>query len=180
MADDDDKMRLGKPDAIAGGSAASSQRFSRLVCRITRRFFGLPRGHKLLVVEAVAALAVARMALLFVPFRVLAASFGSIALPEEASAPAARASVAARDEIRAVGWAVTRAARYVPFRAVCLPQAIAAKFMLDRRSIASVMHFGVAKNEGGPLAAHAWLDADQIEVTGYPIGPEFVEVARFL
>lgn len=125
-------------------------------------------------------LGLSRIALLFVPFRVLAARFGTLT-------PSGKADVGRQNGLSeeqsalalAVGWSVTRAARYVPFRAVCLPQAIAAQAMLNRRRIASVMHFGVAKLPDEGLSAHAWLDAGRIEVTGYPIGPEFVEVARF-
>ena len=90
---------------------------------------------------------------------------------------------AAADQIRTaeeVGWAVTRAARHVPFRAVCLPQAMAARVMLKRRGVASVMHFGAAKGEVKPLDAHAWLDAAGVEVTGYPVARNFSEIACFV
>ena len=79
-----------------------------------------------------------------------------------------------------IGWAVTRAARYVPFRAVCLPQAMAARVMLRRRGVASVMHFGAAKGEAKPFDAHAWLDAAGVEVTGYPLANGFAEIACFV
>ena len=79
-----------------------------------------------------------------------------------------------------VGWAVTRAARYVPFRAVCLPQAMAARLMLARRGITSTMHFGAARGEDRPLDAHAWLDAAGVEVTGYPVANRFAEIACFV
>jgi hypothetical protein len=75
---------------------------------------------------------------------------------------------------------VTRAARYVPFRAVCLPQAMAARLMLKRRGIASTMHFGAAKGEAKPLDAHAWLDAAGVEVTGFPVAEKFAEIACFV
>jgi hypothetical protein len=45
---------------------------------------------------------------------------------------------------REIGWAVTTGARHVPFRAVCLPQALAARMMLKRRRVPSVIHFGAA------------------------------------
>lgn len=66
---------------------------------------------------------------------------------------------------RAVGDAVTVAARHVPWNAVCLPQAIAAKAMLARRGQASVVHFGAARS-GGELTAHAWLTAGDEIVVG--------------
>jgi hypothetical protein len=154
-------------------------RSPRFVRWLAKRFVNLPMARKHLVAEAVTRLALARLWLVFIPFNSLAVWFGTVAKPGEApSAPPQTAGEA--EQARAIGWAVTRAARYVPFRAVCLPQAIAAKAMLERRGIASVMHFGVAKRTDEPLAAHAWLDSGGIEVTGYPVGGDFVEVARFL
>lgn len=50
---------------------------------------------------------------------------------------------------------------YVPFKAICLPQAIAAKLMLERRGVASSLHLGAALHtrSGKAFEAHAWLDA---------------------
>ena len=146
---------------------------------LMRRFYNLPVRKKLLVGEAVINLALARLALFFMPFRSLAAWFGTLSVPGDGvKGPAPRSDQL--EVVQEVGWAVTRAARYVPFRAVCLPQAIAAKAMLNRRDVPNVMHFGVAKRTDLPLEAHAWLDAGAVEVTGYPIRHDFVEVARFL
>jgi hypothetical protein len=83
------------------------------------------------------------------------------------------------------GWAVTRAARHVPFSAVCLPQAMAARIMLKRRGVDSVLHFGarIGQDKIGqdkPIDAHAWLDAAGVEVTGYPVANTFAEIACFV
>ncbi len=153
----------------------------RILRRIGRRFYRISNQHRLLLAQAIVRLALARIALLVMPFQTLAARFGKMTPPgtEEGSArrPLSAAQIALAQDI---GWAVTRAARYVPFRAVCLPQAIAAQVMLSRRGVASVMHFGVLKKPGEALAAHAWLSAAGIEVTGYPLEPGYVEMARFL
>ncbi|MEJ1968852.1 MAG: lasso peptide biosynthesis B2 protein [Rhizomicrobium sp.] len=149
--------------------------------RTYRRFHRLPFSRRALALEAVLWLALARVALLLVPFRVLAGRFGHVTSPDAPPAERPMASDTHMLVAREIGWAVTRSARYAPFRAVCLPQAIAAKAMLDRRGIGSVMHFGVAKStDGGPLKAHAWLDGAGVEVTGFPLEPGFVEVARFV
>jgi hypothetical protein len=83
---------------------------------------------------------------------------------------------------REVSWAVNRAARNVPFRAVCLPQAMAARVMLERRLIASVLHFGAVT--GGrcshAVESHAWVDASGVAVTGYPVARSCIPVACFL
>ena len=147
--------------------------------RALRRFISLPNAQRRLLAEAVAWLAFARLALLAVPFRTLAARFGKAsAAAEGLSQPDSLTAIQA-ELAREIGWAITRAARHVPFSASCLPQAIAARAMLNRRRVASVMHFGVAKTIDTGLAAHAWLDAGTVEVTGFPVASEFTEIARF-
>lgn len=153
----------------------------RLIRRLLLRFRQIDNRRRVLLPEAVACLLAARLALIFVPFPVLARRLGTFVPP--ADARTAQASNAATpDQARmaeVIGWAVTRAARYVPFNAVCLPQAMAARVMLKRRGIGSVMHFGAAKGES-KLDAHAWLDAAGIEVTGYPVAENFAEIACFV
>ena len=75
-----------------------------------------------------------------------------------------------------VSWAVTRIAAYFPFSAMCLAQALAARAMLNRRGIGSIMHVGVARSEAVSFEAHAWLEAVGVEVTGYPVPPHFREI----
>jgi hypothetical protein len=135
-----------------------------------------------LLAEAVACLLAARLALIFIPFPRLARRLGTFVPPADArltqvGAGTARGHARLAEEI---GWAVTRAARYVPFKAVCLPRAVAARAMLERRGVQSVMHFGAAKGTEKPLEAHAWLDAAGVEVTGYPVATNFAEIACFV
>lgn len=155
---------------------------TRLMPRLLRRFAQVDNRRRVLVVEAVACLLAARLALLFIPFPRLARRLGTFVPPTDARAVQARAK-GARQQARLaaeIGWAVTRSARYVPFKAVCLPQAMAARVMLKRRGVASVMHFGAATGRETPLAAHAWLDAAGVEVTGYPVAEGFAEIACFV
>ena len=151
----------------------------RLARRMARRYLRLPMRDRMLLLEAVMRLAMARLSLIFVPFSVLASRLGAVERADPDSSVAPPLPLQQQEAVRKIGWAVTRAARYIPFRAVCLPQAIAAKAMLRRRGIASVMHFGVAKTRE-KMDAHAWLDAGRIEVTGYPVEASYVEVARFV
>jgi len=154
----------------------------RLIRRLLRRFGQIDNRRRSLLPEAVAYLLAARLALIFVPFPRLARRLGSFVPPTDARVLKVRTQ-APDDQVRlaeAVSWAVTRAARYLPFKAVCLPQAMAARLMLKRRGVNSVMHFGAAKGTDKPLDAHAWLDAAGIEVTGYPVKDNFAEIACFV
>ena len=135
--------------------------------------------ERLLLAEAIWALATARFQLATQPFPRIAQRLGGFVTPAKARETTAAWAAAPDDQATAskIGWAVTRAARHVPFGAVCLPQAMAAKTMLARRGIASVMHFGTMRDEKLSLSAHAWLDAAGVEVTGYPVEANFTEVA---
>lgn len=137
-----------------------------------------------LMVEAFFWLAVARVALLVLPFRKVAAQLGDVLAPAEGAkrmagiAPPPDAEAIARE----IGWSVRRMADYVPFRAVCLQQALAGKAMLRRRGIVGALHLGVATgaSPGATMKAHAWLDAAGVKVTGWPFDDEYAEVACFV
>jgi transglutaminase superfamily protein len=149
--------------------------------RRLHRLSQIDNGHRLLLAEAAVSLLVARLALKFVSFPSLARRFGPLVAPTD---PRMLKLINAKPDqariAKGVNWAVTRAAHYVPFRAVCLPQAIAAQSMLRRRGVASLMHFGVAREHGTKLRTHAWLDAAGVEVTGYPVSKRLAEIACFV
>lgn len=134
---------------------------------------------RLLLAEASLGLLAARIELKTVPFSRIARRIGGFMAPRQARDLAATRPLSAQDVAlaRKIGWAVTRAARHVPFDAVCLPQAMAAHGMLRKRHIFAVIHFGTMPGETRPLDAHAWVDAGDVEVTGYPVSRDFTEIA---
>jgi hypothetical protein len=154
----------------------------RLIRRLLRRFGEVDNRRRVLLPEAVLYLLAARLALIFIPFPRLARRLGTFVAPADARVSQLQMQSAPQQATLAadIGWAVTRAARYLPFKAVCLPQAMAARVMLKRRGVKSVMHFGAAKGTDKPLDAHAWLDAAGVEVTGYPVAASFAEIACFV
>lgn len=144
-----------------------------------RRLGQVRFGDHALLVEATLGLAAARIAILTVPFPKIARRLGGFMPPQRAADKANLVRPTPEDlEIaRRISWAVIAAARHAPFEAVCLPQAMAAHAMLKKRGIFSVIHFGTAPGEAVSLEAHAWLDAGDVEVTGYPVGPQYTEIA---
>ena len=80
-----------------------------------------------------------------------------------------------------IGQAIRSAANYTPWESVCLPQAMAAQWMLKRRHIAGTLYLGVAKDETKPekLAAHAWLRSGDVLLTGGAGHRQFTVVATF-
>jgi hypothetical protein len=57
-----------------------------------------------------------------------------------------------------VAWAVTAAARCVPGKATCLPQALATRALLSRLGQPSELRIGVLREGQGSLEAHAWVE----------------------
>ena len=132
------------------------------------RFLQMPNRQRLLLLEAALFLGLARLALLTLPF-------GRIAPWLQRSPDSDRRDTTA---VRAVGQAVTIAARNVPWNAVCLPQAMAAKAMLARRGQGSTLHLGAAR-AGSGLTAHAWLVAGGEVVVGEAGIDDVAPLARF-
>jgi hypothetical protein len=132
-------------------------------------FLDISGADRWLVLEAMLLLGLARISVLAVPLRLMA--------PWLARAPI----TASCDEILLVRVrkTVTMAARNVPWNAVCLPQAIAAKAMLARRRQGSAFHLGAAFDDNGKLIAHAWLVSGGKVVVGEAGMTGMSPLARF-
>jgi hypothetical protein len=121
-----------------------------------RTFLGLTLPDRLLLCEASLWLGIARLATLIVPFSRIAPWLSRA--PETAESDAAL--------LASVRRAVTITARHVPWKSVCLQQAIAAKILLARRGCGSSLHLGAAFDSEAKLTAHAWLVAGGVVVVG--------------
>ena len=119
--------------------------------------------------EAALALALARFLILIVPFRFLARR---LALSPESATDDER-------HIARICRAVEVAARHVPFNAVCLPQAMAAKVMLARRGLGSSFHLGAGLSDAGAMSAHAWLESGGRVLIGSAGVAAVTPLARF-
>ena len=124
--------------------------------RKLKTFLGMSGADRLLVCEAIVMLGMARFIVITVPFRLVA--------PWLSRAPHTKSCDEAL--LLRVRQAVTTAARNVPWNAVCLPQAMAAKAMLARHGCGSSFHLGADLNAQGKLTAHAWLVAGGTVVVG--------------
>ena len=123
--------------------------------------------------EATGALAASAAAIRMLPFKRVAAS--------AARAGAGRTRPAGESElVRELVWAVEAAARRVPWRTVCFQKGLALHWMLRRRGIASLLHYGVGKAvEGEALAAHVWVSVGGEIVIGGEEAPRFACLATF-
>ncbi|GAB7554711.1 hypothetical protein NRB_42240 [Novosphingobium sp. 11B] len=115
--------------------------------------------------EAMLLLVLAAVALRILPLRLL----GRIAAagPFGASPPTPE-----RSEVLTwmVGWAIDRAAKRSPLRALCFEQGMAAQIMLRRRGIDSTLLYGIAAMPGSSrsIRAHVWIETAQFPVIGAP------------
>lgn len=121
-------------------------------------------------------LALARFAVLVIPFRRIAPSLGI-------QGHTASTKITASQTLDAVqiGRAVRAVARHTPWNSNCLAQAIAAKRMLQHRSIPSTLYLGVRKSKDATdnLNAHAWLACGDHILTGKGQHQEFTIVSQF-
>jgi len=114
--------------------------------------------------ETILTLAVARFLIKFVPFRHWRWTLGVIdhapnSITETDESKSARA--------RSVGRWVRRTAKKMPFEAVCLPQAMACRWMLLRRGLPSEVFLGTKKDdETNDTAFHAWIMHGDLCLTG--------------
>lgn len=138
------------------------------------KFFRLPGSERLVLAQAVFYLAVARLSLLLLPFRLVARSFGvtqDISLDQPTTGE--------QEEARMLGRQVTRASRHLPWRCACLEQAISTQWMLAKRNLPGTLYFGVAKDESKDFKAHAWLTCGSVTVSGGRVAGDFTVISTF-
>jgi hypothetical protein len=124
------------------------------------------------LIEAVALCTLAGLLIRVLAFRRLAPRLGR----HMAVSPVAPDAATSRDVAR-IRWAIASAARHLPWRPVCLPQAITAQWMLRRRGIPSTLYLGADPARG--YDAHAWVRAGTTIVAGGPKEDRFAVVSSF-
>ncbi len=136
------------------------------------RFIRLPAPERRDLAEAILLCTVAGVLVRLLPFRRLAPRLGRhMAVSSEAEEEEHRTPVAR------VGWAISVAAQHLPWRPVCLPQAITAQWMLRRRGIPSTLYLGADPAQS--YDAHAWVRAGATIVTGGPREDRYAVVSSF-
>lgn len=119
------------------------------------KFLKLSGKEKRLFLEAVFFLFFSKM-FLFLPFRICVKRLEPKEKMEEQ--PEAFELIEIRKAIR-------RANKLAFWKNICLVKSVAARFMLQRRKIDSVMYLGLQFKDKKELIAHAWLIADDIQIT---------------
>lgn len=130
-------------------------------------------ARRLLVVEAILTLAVARLAIAVLPFRSLQRFLTRDSNRAERSGEARNARVAS---VRA---AIESAARRLPGQTVCFPRAVAAQSMLRRRGIGTTLYYGAARSCEEGLIAHVWLQDRDTGILGHELAPRYKVLAQY-
>jgi len=108
-----------------------------------------------LFTEACATLAVASLSIRFLPFPLLARLMAREGAPVRKGAPLPGP----------VSLAVTRASHRLPWKTVCFQEGLAAHWMLRRRGLPSMLHYGI-RHQSDRLTAHVWVKVDGKIVIG--------------
>ena len=114
-----------------------------------RRLKELPWRDRLLLLETAATLAVASFAIRVMPFRRVVGATARQIPPT--------ASDASEIEIARCRWAVNACARRLPWKIVCFQKGLTMQKLLERRSVPTALHYGVAQDEERGLRAHVWV-----------------------
>lgn len=123
--------------------------------------------HWGLIAEAGIALTVAAAATKLLPFR------RYIAL---GSRPLGRQNHANRQPTAPI---VKALADRAPFRAVCLQRGLALQWLLRRRGIDAMLHYGIKLGADADMEAHVWVSHDGDVLIGAPQHQDYTEVARY-
>ena len=126
-----------------------------------KTFLALDNADRIATIEAIGLLLYAKGLVALVPPRRWRSRFGSIGRQ-----PATRIGDRDLATVRRARLAIARALRNVPGAPNCLPQALAARWMLERRRIASDLFIGMQREEGEAPHFHAWLKVGEEWVTG--------------
>jgi Transglutaminase-like superfamily len=133
------------------------------------KFWRLSWQDRLLLIEAIFCLAIARLAIALLPFRYIGVL---AALPLCWPTPPEQARLIM---VRRVRWAIITTA----WRALCFQRGLAAQFMLRRRGVPSVLYYGAAQDSQNGLFAHVWVRDGNIDVVGAEISSRFAVLTTF-
>jgi len=140
--------------------------------RKVKRFFTISSDERKYFFLAIYYSGIARILILFVPFRKYSFWLGKYGRETDEN------TIASETYISLISLSVKRAQKITPWRYKCLEQAMTAKKLLDKKNIVSTIYFGVNR-KNGKMNAHAWLRCGSRYVTGGRNRNEFTTVAWF-
>ncbi|PPD20421.1 MAG: hypothetical protein CTY24_09295 [Methylobacter sp.] len=122
-------------------------------------------------------LGISRLVILAVPFRRLAPWLGT---PMATVAWVPLAGLDGEAKALSIAGIILMASRYTPWNSDCFPQALTARILLGFYGIPYCLCFGVDKKTGAEMAAHAWVSAGKVRVSGGEGFGKFTVVGCFV
>ncbi len=139
---------------------------------ILRKWMRLASEEKSLMAEIVFFLMLSKFMMKCLPFKVIA----HILKEKKRYRKKAISSEAFLDQLPK---SMEKAVWGISFFKKCLTQALAAKMMLNRRGIESVVYFGVFRDENNHFQAHAWITSGTLLIPNRPCVDQFRVIKRF-
>lgn len=145
--------------------------------RKASRFAALPLREKIWCLHALWLLGAARLIVLALPASLYSRLFGRDVgiLPLSLLVDAGQ-----RARARRIGNVIAAIANITPWRSLCLEQALAMQFFLRWYRIPSVVYFGVAREAGEKIRAHAWTCVGPVFATGGNSFSRFTVVRNYV
>lgn len=125
-----------------------------------------------LFVEAWCLLHLAKLVILFMPFKKIASRMGKLQIESTHD-------LQSMQKPTQIEHAVRRASRYTLHESKCYDQALTAKTMLDQLGLPATIYFGLAKEVDNQLSAHAWVRCGNKIISGKVGMERFTVVACF-
>ncbi len=136
----------------------------------------LPRRRKSLLVEALVCLIRADLRIRKRPLKAVTDTLGTEQNPSHVTLDKSQLD-AALD----VGHTIEMIAKNMPWSVLCMPQAVAVKWMLQRRGIPCTLYFGTKgdRRADNSLEAHAWVAIDNRIIIGGAHSKEHTALSAF-
>jgi hypothetical protein len=126
----------------------------------------------LVFVEAWCLLHLAKLVIVFLPFKKIASWMGSLGVESVHE-------LHSTDMFTKIEHAVLRASRYTLHQSKCYDQALTAKALLGQCNLPATIYFGLAKESDNQLIAHAWVRCGERIISGKAGMERFTVVACF-
>lgn len=126
-----------------------------------KRYLKLDFKDKIIIIRIFILSAIARFAMLIVPFKILKRFLGNA--KEESKY---RPNDEEIEYIKKISTYIRRICKHTPWQSKCLVQAIIAQRLLVSKKIESTMYLGVGKNNN-EMIAHAWVLCGDYYVSGW-------------
>jgi hypothetical protein len=138
------------------------------------KFFKKPLAEQLLYIEVTFWLGMFRIAILILPFKVIASLLG-----KHMSESDKKHRFKSMETAKLIALSIRTMSLRLPWECKCLAQAVSGKIMLDNRKISNTLYLGVAKDENEKLIAHAWLRIGENIILGDEGLDRFAVVSTF-